>query len=62
MSIQLTQDHVFKTYLREGRPFVKGRGSKLYDDQGNVYTDFLAGIAVCNMGHCHPDLTAAICA
>ncbi|HRF89243.1 MAG TPA: aspartate aminotransferase family protein [Desulfobacter postgatei] len=62
MSIQLTQDHVFKTYLREGRPFVKGRGSKLYDDQGNVYIDFLAGIAVCNMGHCHPDLTAAICA
>ncbi|MGD9825344.1 aspartate aminotransferase family protein [Desulfobacter sp.] len=62
MTIQLTQDHVFKTYLRQGRPFVKGRGTKLYDDQGNVYTDFLAGIAVCNLGHCHPDITAAISA
>lgn len=62
MTIQLTQDHVFKTYLRQGRPFVKGRGTKLYDDQGNIYTDFLAGIAVCNLGHCHPDLTAAISA
>ncbi|NDY71806.1 aspartate aminotransferase family protein [Desulfobacter hydrogenophilus] len=62
MSIELTQDHVFQTYSRQGRPFVKGRGTKLYDDQGNEYTDFLAGIAVCSMGHCHPDITAAICA
>ncbi len=62
MTIQLTQNHVFKTYLRQGRPFVKGRGTKLYDDQGNVYTDFLAGIAVCNLGHCHPDIIAAISA
>ena len=62
MSIELTQDHVFQTYARQGRPFVKGRGTKLYDDQGNVYTDFLAGIAVCNLGHCHQDLTAAISA
>ncbi len=62
MTIELTQDHVFKTYSRQGRPFVKGRGTKLYDDQGNEYTDFLAGIAVCSMGHCHPDITAAISA
>ena len=62
MSIELTQDHVFQTYARQGRPFVKGEGAKLYDDQGNEYTDFLAGIAVCNLGHCHPDITAAITA
>ena len=62
MTIELTQDHVFKTYARQGRPFVKGRGTKLYDDQDNEYTDFLAGIAVCSMGHCHPDITAAISA
>ena len=51
-----------KTYLRQGQPFVKGRGVKLFDDQGKEYFDFLAGIAVCNLGHCHPDLTAAISA
>ncbi len=62
MSIQLTEEHVFKTYLRQGQPFVKGRGVKLFDDQGKEYIDFLAGIAVCNLGHCHPDLTAAISA
>jgi len=62
MSIELTRDHVFQTYARQGRPFVKGEGVKLYDDQGNEYIDFLAGIAVCNLGHCHPDITAAIAA
>jgi len=62
MSIELTRDHVFQTYARQGRPFVKGEGAKLYDDQGNEYIDFLAGIAVCNLGHCHPEITAAIVA
>ena len=62
MSIELTRDHVFQTYARQGRPFVKGEGAKLYDDQGNEYIDFLAGIAVCNLGHCHPEITAAIAA
>jgi acetylornithine aminotransferase len=32
----------------------------LWDDQGKAYTDFLAGIAVCNLGHCHPQLTAVL--
>nr|WP_321400247.1 aspartate aminotransferase family protein [uncultured Desulfobacter sp.] len=62
MSIELTRDHVFQTYARQGRPFVKGEGAKLYDDQGTEYIDFLAGIAVCNLGHCHPAITAAIAA
>ena len=60
MSIQHTQDYVFQTYLRQGNPFVKGEGMTLTDDQGNTYTDFLAGIAVCNLGHCHPAVTRAI--
>lgn len=62
MSIQHTQDYVFQTYLRQGRPFVKGEGMTLTDDQANTYTDFLAGIAVCNLGHCHPQVTEAIAA
>ena len=60
MSIQQTDDFVFKTYLRQGRPMVKGEGTTLIDDQGNRYTDFLAGIAVCNLGHCHPRISQAI--
>ncbi|MDD9304744.1 MAG: aspartate aminotransferase family protein [Desulfobacter sp.] len=60
MSIQNTENYIFKTYLRQGHPFVKGEGCKLTDDQGKVYTDFLAGISVCNLGHCHPAITRAI--
>ncbi len=60
MSIQNTEDYVFQTYLRQGRPFVKGQGTTLIDDQGKAFTDFLAGIAVCNLGHCHPEVTQAI--
>ncbi len=62
MSIQNTQDYVFQTYMRQGNPFVKGEGMTLTDDKGKTYTDFLAGIAVCNLGHCHPKVTEAICA
>jgi len=38
---------------------VKGKGSKLWDAQGNEYLDFLSGIAVCNLGHCPPAVIRA---
>jgi acetylornithine aminotransferase len=38
----------------------KGAGVWLYDTQGNKYLDAFAGIAVCNLGHCHPKVVAAI--
>lgn len=38
----------------------KGEGSYLYDIDGNEYLDFASGIAVCNLGHCHPKVTKAI--
>lgn len=38
----------------------KGVGVWLYDTQGNKYLDAFAGIAVCNLGHCHPKVVAAI--
>jgi acetylornithine/N-succinyldiaminopimelate aminotransferase len=41
--------------------FERGRGARLWDEAGKEYLDFLAGIAVCNLGHCHPELTAVIC-
>jgi acetylornithine/succinyldiaminopimelate/putrescine aminotransferase len=40
---------------------VRGQGATLYDDQGRSYTDFLAGIAVCNLGHAHPGVSRAVC-
>jgi acetylornithine aminotransferase/acetylornithine/N-succinyldiaminopimelate aminotransferase len=40
---------------------VKGQGCQLWDADGNEYLDFLSGIAVCSLGHCHPAVTEAIC-
>lgn len=42
------------TYRRQPVLFVRGEGARLYDEQGNAYLDLLAGVAVCNIGHCHP--------
>jgi len=59
-SIENTIEFVFQTYLRQGKAFVRGEGTTLIDEAGKTYTDFLAGIAVCNLGHCHPIITQAI--
>lgn len=47
-------------YGRYPIAFTKGRGCTLTDVEGNEYTDFLAGIAVCSLGHCHPKVIEAI--
>ncbi len=40
--------------------FVEGHGAILQDADGKRYLDFASGISVCNLGHCHPKVTAAI--
>lgn len=41
--------------------FSRGKGIHLYSDDGEAYTDFLAGIAVNAVGHSHPDFVRAVC-
>ena len=48
------------TYQRFPVVFVKGKGSKLWDTEGRSYIDFVAGIAVCNLGHAHPRISKAL--
>lgn len=48
------------TYNRFPAMMVKGEGCRLWDADGREYLDFLAGIAVCSLGHCHPAVTEAI--
>lgn len=55
------QDHICATYARLPVLFTRGRGCRLWDDKGKEYLDFLAGIAVCNLGHSHPELTRVLC-
>jgi acetylornithine/N-succinyldiaminopimelate aminotransferase len=53
-------DHLMPTYARHPVRFVRGEGARLWDDEGNEYLDFLAGISVSSVGHCHPKVVAAI--
>ncbi len=54
-------DHLMNTYGRLPVTFQKGEGALLYDEKGTTYLDALAGIAVCGLGHSHPQITKAIC-
>jgi predicted acetylornithine/succinylornithine family transaminase len=49
-----------RTYRRAPVEFVRGEGTRLWDSEGREYLDFLAGISVCSVGHCHPDVVAAV--
>jgi acetylornithine/N-succinyldiaminopimelate aminotransferase len=52
--------YVMKTYGRYPLVPVRGEGSRLWDADGKEYLDFLAGVAVNNLGHCHPRVVAAL--
>ena len=58
--IGLADDCVMGTYARQPVKLVRGSGTRVWDDLGNEYLDFLAGIAVCGVGHCHPHVVQAI--
>jgi predicted acetylornithine/succinylornithine family transaminase len=47
-------------YARFPVEFARGEGARLWDSDGNEYLDFLAGISVSSVGHCHPAVVAAI--
>jgi acetylornithine/N-succinyldiaminopimelate aminotransferase len=48
------------TYGRFPIVLTHGEGCRLYDSKGHTYTDFVAGIAVCNLGHAHPAVSEAV--
>ncbi len=56
----LEKRYVMQTYRRAPVEFVRGEGARLWDSEGREYLDFLAGISVCSVGHCHPDVVAAV--
>ncbi len=57
----LEQGFAIGTYVRNPVQFVRGSGCRLWDAEGNEYLDFLAGISVLNVGHCHPRVVEAVC-
>ncbi len=56
----LERDYAIGTYARNPVQFVRGSGCSLWDADGVEYLDFLAGISVLNIGHCHPRVVAAV--
>jgi len=59
--LQVLEDSsVIHSYARQPVEFVRGEGARLWDVDGNEYLDFLCGISVTNIGHCHPRVVAAV--
>ena len=56
----LEAQHVLQTYKRQPVVFVRGEGTRLFDESGRAYLDFISGIGVCVLGHAHPGLAAVI--
>ena len=57
---KLTDKYVAQTYARYPIALVRGKGARVWDADGKEYLDFLAGIAVNSLGHCHPAVVRAI--
>jgi acetylornithine/N-succinyldiaminopimelate aminotransferase len=58
--INRESEAIMQTYIRQGVVLTHGSGACLWDPEGNEYLDFVAGIAVNNVGHCHPSVVEAI--
>ena len=58
--IQGAQQYLMNTYTRYPLALIRGQGTRVWDVEGREYLDFLAGVAVNVLGHCHPKVTLAI--
>ena len=58
--MMLSEKYIAHTYARYPILLVQGKGTRVWDMDGREYLDFVAGLAVCNLGHCHPKVVKAI--
>ncbi|MGE0041110.1 MAG: aspartate aminotransferase family protein [Vicinamibacterales bacterium] len=56
----LDAQHVLQTYKRQPVVFVRGEGTRLFDEGGRGYLDFISGIGVVVLGHGHPGLARVV--
>ena len=59
-TMEMADKYMFQTYARFPLTLVKGKGCRVWDDTGKEYIDFVAGIAVCALGHSAPVVTQAL--
>ena len=66
LTLTMHQRELFFKHIAQTSPapigleIAKAKGSYLYDGSGKPFLDFIAGISVCNVGHCHPAVVDAI--
>lgn len=58
--MMLSEQVIAHTYNRFPILPVRGKGTRIWDREGKEYVDFFSGLAVCNLGHCHPKVVKAI--
>jgi len=58
--MMLSEKYVAHTYTRYPILLVRGKGTRVWDLEGEEYLDFVSGLAVCNLGHCHPRVVKTI--
>jgi acetylornithine/N-succinyldiaminopimelate aminotransferase len=58
--MMLSEQYVAHTYARYPVVLVRGKGTRVWDQEGEEYLDFVSGLAVCNLGHCHPRVVKTI--
>ncbi|HTL13630.1 MAG TPA: acetylornithine transaminase [Thermomonas sp.] len=58
--LALGRDVLLPVYRQREMILERGQGARVWDSEGRDYVDFAAGIAVCSLGHCDPELTAAL--
>jgi len=58
--IRGARQYLMDTYARYPLALARGQGTKVFDVEGREYLDFLAGVAVNVLGHCHPKVTLAL--
>jgi acetylornithine/N-succinyldiaminopimelate aminotransferase len=52
--------HLLQNYRQQPLVIERGQGARVWDVEGTSYLDLLGGIATCALGHCHPDVVAAV--
>ncbi len=58
--VALEHQYYQGTFKRQPLTLVRGEGTRVWDSEGKVYLDFVAGIAVNVLGHCHPAVVKAV--
>lgn len=58
--VKIEKGVLFQTYKRQPLVLAKGKGAWVWDANGKKYLDFFSGLAVNNIGHCHPSVIKAV--